>query len=71
MRFLTDYIIPMASDLPKIEIGFLQSNEKAKGLGELPMNAPAAAIANALANAIDIEFDTIPITPETVEQKCK
>ncbi len=68
---LTDYIIPMASDLPKIEIGFLQSNEKAKGLGELPMNAPAAAIANALANAIDIEFDTIPITPETVEQKCK
>ncbi len=68
---LSDYIIPMASDLPKVEIGFVQSDEKAKGLGELPMNAPAAAIANALANAIDIEFDTIPITPEIVEQRCR
>ncbi|RLA71699.1 MAG: hypothetical protein DRG78_24860 [Epsilonproteobacteria bacterium] len=68
---LTDYVIPMASDLPKIEVGFIQSDEKAKGLGELPMNAPAAAIANALANAIDVEFDTIPITPEIVEQRCR
>ncbi len=68
---LTDYIIPMASDLPKLEIGFVQSDEKAKGLGELPMNAPAVAIANALANALNIEFDSIPITPEIVEQRCR
>ncbi|MEA1954971.1 MAG: molybdopterin cofactor-binding domain-containing protein [Campylobacterota bacterium] len=43
----------------------------AQGIGELPMNGPAVAIANALANALDIEFDTIPITPEIVEQKCR
>ena len=68
---LSDYIIPMASDLPKLHIEFLNSDEKAKGLGELPMNAPAPAIANAILNALDIEFDSIPITPEMMEQRCR
>jgi len=68
---LSDYIIPMASDLPKLHIKFLNSDEKAKGLGELPMNAPAPAIANAILNALDIEFDSIPITAEIMEQKCR
>ncbi|MEA2091076.1 MAG: molybdopterin cofactor-binding domain-containing protein, partial [Campylobacterota bacterium] len=68
---LSDYNIPMASDLPKLHIGFLNTKESAKGLGELPMNAPAAAVANALTDALDIEFDSIPITPEIVEQRCR
>ncbi len=68
---LSDYIIPMASDLPKLKISFLNSDARAKGLGELPMDGPAAAIANALSQALDIEFDTIPILPEIVEQRCR
>jgi CO/xanthine dehydrogenase Mo-binding subunit len=68
---LSDYIIPMASDLLKLHIGFVKNDEKAKGLGELPTNAPAAAIANAVSDALGVEFDSIPITPEVVEQKCR
>ena len=68
---LSDYTIPMAADLPKLNIDFIQSGESAKGLGELPMDGPAAAIVNAIVNALDIEFDSIPVTPEIVEQKCR
>ena len=68
---LSDYIIPMATDLPKIEIGFLESDASAKGLGELPMDGPAAAIANAVSNALGVAIDSIPILPEDVEQLCR
>ena len=68
---LSDYSIPMATDLPKVYIEFLESGDTPKGLGELPMDGPAGAIANALTHALDTEFDAIPITPEIVEQTCR
>ena len=68
---LSDYIIPMAADLPTLHIGFLNTDDTAKGLGELPMNGPAAAIANAMTHALDVAFDGIPILPEIVEEKCR
>jgi CO/xanthine dehydrogenase Mo-binding subunit len=68
---LSDYTIPMASDLPKLEITFLGTDAPSLGLGELPMDGPAAAVANALTRALGQAFDTIPITPETVEQSCR
>ncbi len=68
---LSDYIAPLASDLPKLHVEFLNTNEKSKGLGELPMNGPAVAIANAVSYAIDKEVDTIPIIPEFVERLCR
>jgi len=68
---LSDYSIPMAADLPKLYIAFLSRDEPSKGLGELPMDGPAAAVANALTHALDIAFDDLTITPEIVEEKCR
>ncbi|MEA1953573.1 MAG: xanthine dehydrogenase family protein molybdopterin-binding subunit [Campylobacterota bacterium] len=68
---LSDYIVPLATDLPKLHIAFLGRDEPAKGLGELPMDGPAAAVANALTHALDTAFDDLTITPEIVEEKCR
>ncbi|KYJ85809.1 xanthine dehydrogenase family protein molybdopterin-binding subunit [Sulfurovum riftiae] len=68
---LSDYIVPLAADLPELHIGFLNKDDAPKGLGELPMNGPAAAIANALTHALDTAFDDLTITPEKVEEKCR
>ena len=38
----------------------------ARGVGEMGMMAYAPAIGNAISNALSIEFDTMPITPERV-----
>ena len=66
---LSSYIAPLASDLPKIFVDFAKNSEKSKGLGELPMNAPAVAIANALGDALGVEFNSLAITPEIVMEK--
>ncbi|WP_345976156.1 xanthine dehydrogenase family protein molybdopterin-binding subunit [Sulfurimonas sp. HSL3-7] len=68
---LSDYSVPLAADLPKLHIAFLNTDEPSKGLGELPMDGPAAAIGNALTHALDTAFDNLTITPEVVEQKCR
>jgi CO/xanthine dehydrogenase Mo-binding subunit len=66
---LTNYIIPTSDDLPSIRVAFLEvpyehGAQGAKGIGELPMDGPAPAIANALAHALGVETDRIPLTPE-------
>ena len=38
----------------------------AKGIGELPMDGPAPAIANAISHALSVPIDQIPATPERV-----
>ncbi len=72
---LTNYIIPTASDVPGISVSFLENPYEhgamgAKGLGELPMDGPAPAIANAVADALSQllidQPDTIPLTPERI-----
>lgn len=68
---LSDYSVPLAADLPKLHIAFLNTDEPSKGLGELPMDGPAAAIGNALTHALDTAFDDLTITSEVVEQKCR
>ncbi len=68
---LSDYIVPLAADLPKLHIAFLNRDDAAKGLGELPTDGPAAAIANALTHALDTAFDDLTIIPEIVEEKCR
>ena len=52
-----------------IDLGDAEANSTgAKGLGE-PVTIPtAAAVANALARALDISFDTLPVLPERIEQ---
>jgi CO/xanthine dehydrogenase Mo-binding subunit len=68
---MTDYIMPTAVDLPPIRCLFEESPYEggpagAKGIGELPMDGPAPAILNAIADAIGADLRRIPATPESV-----
>ena len=38
----------------------------AKGVGEIPMDGPAAAVANAVEAALGVAFDALPISPESI-----
>ncbi len=61
------YKIPGAMDMPKIDIVFIDMSERGViGLGE-PVTIPtASAIGNAVANALGVRVNSIPITPEKV-----
>jgi CO/xanthine dehydrogenase Mo-binding subunit len=66
---LTNYIIPTAADAPPIdtilvEIPYSRGPHGAKGVGELPMDAPAPAIVAAIAHATGARVSEIPVTPE-------
>ncbi len=66
---LQTYIIPTAMDAPKMETMIVENAYEhgpmgAKGVGELPMDGGAPAIANAIANATGIRVCDLPITPE-------
>jgi len=68
---LTNYIIPTSADVPPIRVEFLTTPYPhgalgAKGLGELPIDGPAPAILNAVANATGLDPCAIPLTPETL-----
>lgn len=65
------YQIPNRMDLPKIRIEFESSYEKtgpfgAKSIGELVIDTPCPAIANAVYNATGVRVRELPITPEKV-----
>ena len=69
-RFAT-YLIPTAVDAPEVvpvfvEAPFPDAPHGAKGLGELPHDAPAAAIVAAIHDAIGAWIHEIPATPERV-----
>jgi len=66
-------IVPTAADAPEMETIIVEEPYPygpygAKGLGELPMDGPAAAVAAAVENALDAPFDTLPILPERIEE---
>jgi CO/xanthine dehydrogenase Mo-binding subunit len=68
---MTNYIIPTAADIPPIRVYFEEvpydgGPGGAKGIGELPMDGPAPAVANAVANATGVDVRRIPITPEVL-----
>lgn len=67
----TDYVIPTAADAPQIRIEVLESEGPggpygAKGIGEPSFIPTAAAIRNAVCDALGIEIDTLPLTPPTI-----
>lgn len=67
----SEYLIPTAMDMPKVESIILESRSGlgpfgAKGIGEPAMTAVAPAIANAVADAIGVRIFDLPITPEKV-----
>ena len=66
---MTNYIMPTSMDLPDIRVYFEETPYPygpagAKGIGELPMDGPAPAIFNAVANATGINVTRLPLTPE-------
>ena len=66
---LTNYIIPTSMDAPPIaveivEVPYSRGPFGAKGVGELPMDAPAPAVVAAIAQATGVSMDRIPVTPE-------
>ncbi len=72
MHGFTDYAMPTTLDLPEMIVEFIHTDETlAKGLGEIPMNFPAASVRNAFHNATGIFIDEYPLTPENVFKNLK
>ena len=61
------YHIAALSDIPKIDVKLMNQPERGViGIGEPPTISTAAAVANAVANAIGTRIRSIPITPDKV-----
>ena len=68
---LTNYIIPTAQDTPEMDVVIIEKPYSrgpfgAKGVGELPMDVPAPAVAAALRQAAGAWFFELPVTPEKI-----
>ena len=68
---LQTYIIPTTLDVPEYDVKFVEypysfAPPGGKGLGELPMDGLAPAIANAVEAATGCRLRSIPITPEAI-----
>ncbi len=68
---MLDYRVPTIQDSPPIAVGIVESNDPhgpfgAKEAGEGSLAAFLPAFANAVADAIGMRFDTLPITPDRV-----
>lgn len=66
---MQNYVIPTSLDAPPIEAILIEDPyphgpQGAKGLGELPMDGPAPAVAAAIFNATGALVPQLPITPE-------
>jgi CO/xanthine dehydrogenase Mo-binding subunit len=67
----TDYLIPTAADTPKIKIAVVESGGAggpfgAKGVGEPSLIPTAAAVRNAVCEALGVEIRRLPLSPPTV-----
>jgi putative selenate reductase molybdopterin-binding subunit len=65
------YKILAASDMPEIVPILVTTKDPAgpfgaKSIAEIPISSPAAAIANAVADAIGVRIRELPLTPERV-----
>ena len=67
---MTNYIVPTALDAPPFETLLIEAPYAqgpaggAKGIGELPMDGGAPAIAAAVEHATGIAVHDLPLTPE-------
>ena len=60
------------SDIPKIEVMLVNQPERGViGIGEPPTISTAAAIANAVANAIGVRVRSLPLTPDKVLDRAR
>jgi CO/xanthine dehydrogenase Mo-binding subunit len=68
---LLDYRMPTALDVPRIECVIIETPVPnvpygVRGVGEVPIVPPAAAVANAIARAVGVRVRRMPMTPERV-----
>ena len=68
---LTNYIMPTSLDMPEIEVNIVKSYDEtgpfgAKGVGEPTAVPTAAAILNAIHNAVGVRITSLPATAEKV-----
>jgi xanthine dehydrogenase molybdenum-binding subunit len=66
-----DYKMLGSKDMPKLTTILVETEEPlgpygAKSISEIPINAPAPAVANAVFHAIGVRFQKLPIRPEDV-----
>lgn len=71
-----NYKLLTASDVPNIHFYPVETEDSegpygAKGVGEAPLIPTAAAIANAVSNALGVEITELPVTPERVLKALK
>src|SRR5690606_36721545 len=61
------YLLPGLSDIAQIDVMLMNQPERGViGIGEPPTISTAAAISNAVANAIGVRVRSLPITPRKV-----
>jgi putative selenate reductase molybdopterin-binding subunit len=70
-RSWRDYSLAAAIDVPEITTLLVPTASRSgwlgpKDLAELPVNGPAAAIANAVAHAVGVRIRELPLTPDRV-----
>ncbi len=70
---MTNCIVPTFADAPTLETIIVEDPyphgpHGAKGVGEIPMDGPAAAVASAVEDALGIAFDELPVMPEIIER---
>jgi CO/xanthine dehydrogenase Mo-binding subunit len=69
---MTTYLVPTALDAPPMTTALVEDPYDrgpggAKGIGELPMDGGAPAIAAAIEHATGLSFRSLPITPERIQ----
>src|SRR5512139_1892506 len=72
-RDFDNYHIFRADEMPELETIFVETFEPThpfgvKAVAEIPMDGVAPAVGNAILDAIGVNIDTIPVTPEKVWQ---
>jgi xanthine dehydrogenase YagR molybdenum-binding subunit len=61
------YLLPGISDIPEIDVTIVdQPTRGVVGIGEPPVVSTAAAVGNAIANAIGVRVRTLPLSPDAV-----
>ena len=69
---LTNYLIPTSADTPPLDVTILEHPYEggpfgAKGLGELPIDGPAPAVANAIRH-LGFDLRQVPALPEVIRE---
>ncbi|MDD3478659.1 MAG: molybdopterin-dependent oxidoreductase, partial [Candidatus Izemoplasmatales bacterium] len=71
-----NYKIPTRKEIKKLTTEFVESYEEsgpfgAKSVGEIGIDTPPAALANAIENALGVRMTSLPMTPEKIMQALK